>query len=1026
MVPHYVRNLDVEGLTLRSQFLTTGDVASISNSIAALWRALELTPDSDSAIPFRYNNLGVSFEDRFCRTGDLNDLSDAILAHEIAVGHTPAGSADMPSRLSNLGVALLSRFDHTGDTQDLDRAFRAQKTAVELTLEGDASMPSHLTNLGAVYLSLFARSQDLLNISEAISLFRKAVALTPEGHANIACPLNNLGLSLRARFKHTGNIRDLAEAIIAQQRAVERTPEGYVDMPSWLSNLGVSLITRFRHTGDPRDMVEAIATQQRAVELTPEGHSNMHRQLASLGGMLLSRFDHTGDHQDLAWAIMVQQRALVLTGEDHASMPFLLNSLSQARRAQFRHTGNIDHINEALSIQRRAASLTPAGHANMPSLIETLCLTLKSRFEHTADPSDIDEAIRAQKEVVELTAEGHPSTPQRHNTLGTFFESRFYHLGDRHALAQALYYFKSCATSNLGSPHDRLSGSQNWAQTLIRSDVYSPELLSAYDTTIRLITLIATLEQTLQHRYSQLQNISGLPLHAAAAAFAHGRPDKALEWLEQGRCLVWRQLTKLRSPLDELRRYDSHLADTIMSVSKQLEAAGSSRAQFQTDMPLSEKISLEDEARKNFDLSQQFDCLLAKVRAMPGFETFLEPSPCYTLLQHLPEAGYVFIINVDEGRCDAIALVAGRDTLLHITLPTFSLAKCNHYREDLSTQLRSYDLRDRGSTGVDVLGDEDRVRAVRSISLRAKGSDTLVRGILRGLWEEVVKPILVGVKIPTIDRSSGEAPPRIWWCPTGPLSFLPIHAAGIYDDQCTESVMDYAVSSYTPTVAALTDRVRNNRQIDKEVSGLLLTSQPNTPGGSAIPGTTREVRAIYDMATSAAVRAEKLEGSAVTSSSCLDSMARLSSVHLACHASQDADNPLRSRFSFHDGSLDLASILQRDLKNADLAFLSACQTSTGVQTLPDEAVHLAAGMLSAGYRRVVATMWSIGDHHAPDVAVDFYRCLLDRRDPASGGEFDGTNSAHALHHAIQQLRLRLNDNSDQSLLAWIPYVHFGY
>ncbi|KAF5335564.1 hypothetical protein D9611_012237 [Ephemerocybe angulata] len=319
---------------------------------------------------------------------------------------------------------------------------------------------------------------------------------------------------------------------------------------------------------------------------------------------------------------------------------------------------------------------------------------------------------------------------------------------------------------------------------------------------------------------------------------------------------------------------------------------------------------------------------------MPGFETFLEPSPWYTLLQHLPEAGYVFVVNVEEGRCDAIALVAGMDTLIHITLPAFSLAKCNQYREDLSTQLRSYDLRDRGSTGVDVLRDGNRVRSCSRYSSRVMGGGGEANS---GRCENT-------------HRSSGEAPPRIWWCPTGPLSFLPIHAAEIYDDQCTESVMDYAVSSYTPTVAALTDRVRNNRQIDKEVSGLLLTSQPNTPSGSAIPGTTREVRAIYDMATSAAVRVEKLEESAVTSSSCLDSMARLRSVHLACHASQDADNPLRSRFSFHDGSLDLASILQRDLKNADLAFLSACQTSTGVQTLPDEAVHLAAGMLSAGYR----------------------------------------------------------------------------
>ena len=114
-----------------------------------------------------------------------------------------------------------------------------------------------------------------------------------------------------------------------------------------------------------------------------------------------------------------------------------------------------------------------------------------------------------------------------------------------------------------------------------------------------------------------------------------------------------------------------------------------------------------------------------------------------------------------------------------------------------------------------------------------------------------------------------------------------------------------------------------------------------------------------------------------------------------------------------------------NLTNADLAFLSACQTSAGQEDLPNEAVHLAAGMLAAGYRRVVATMWAIGDQHAPQVASDFYGYLWSHRPEDSGSHFDGTLSAYALHHATQELRGRL-DTTDCSLLAWIPYVHFGY
>ena len=239
------------------------------------------------------------------------------------------------------------------------------------------------------------------------------------------------------------------------------------------------------------------------------------------------------------------------------------------------------------------------------------------------------------------------------------------------------------------------------------------------------------------------------------------------------------------------------------------------------------------------------------------------------------------------------------------------------------------------------------------------------------------------------------------------------------------SVMDYVVSSYSPTVTSLTNRVMHDRPINKDAARLFITSQPKAPGTAPIPGTTKEVGSIYAQATRYKIDALKFEGDAVSAEECLDYMESYSGIHFACHASQNAARPLRSRFLFHKGDLDLGTIMRRDLKNADLAFLSACQTSTGEETLSDEAVHLAAGMLAAGYRRVVATMWAIGDRYAPKVAEDFYQYLWTHLEEGSGSRFDGRLSAYALHHATQQLRKRLDD-SDKSLLAWIPYVHFGY
>jgi hypothetical protein len=45
--------------------------------------------------------------------------------------------------------------------------------------------------------------------------------------------------------------------------------------------------------------------------------------------------------------------------------------------------------------------------------------------------------------------------------------------------------------------------------------------------------------------------------------------------------------------------------------------------------------------------------------------------------------------------------------------------------------------------------------------------------------------------------------PILQWCPTGHFTFLPIHAAGNYDEQAIDCAADYFISSYTPTVGAL-------------------------------------------------------------------------------------------------------------------------------------------------------------------------------------------------------------------------------
>jgi hypothetical protein len=144
-------------------------------------------------------------------------------------------------------------------------------------------------------------------------------------------------------------------------------------------------------------------------------------------------------------------------------------------------------------------------------------------------------------------------------------------------------------------------------------------------------------------------------------------------------------------------------------------------------------------------------------------------------------------------------------------------------------------------------------------------------------------------------------------------------------------------------------------------------------------------------------------------------------------------------------------MMKEQIPNADFAFLSASRTSNGDPNLSEEVVHLTAGMLAAGYRGVVGTMWTIFDKHGPEFASEFYKYLLRENGSQSEG-LDSTRAAYALDYATRTVRERLEESLEEriklglenklyindemeiledgeneiTLWTWVPYVHFGY
>jgi CHAT domain-containing protein len=206
--------------------------------------------------------------------------------------------------------------------------------------------------------------------------------------------------------------------------------------------------------------------------------------------------------------------------------------------------------------------------------------------------------------------------------------------------------------------------------------------------------------------------------------------------------------------------------------------------------------------------------------------------------------------------------------------------------------------------------------------------------------------------------SDPKARKRVWWCPTGALSSLPIHAAGIYEGQMQDHVSKYVISSYTPTITAL-NRLLEETPAHSFASGtskILLVAQPTSIGHTPLLNVHEEMDRVKSF-----VPLENTEylnaGQGVSVSDALKSLKTAKVVHLACHGHQDQENPLNSGFELEDGRLTLEQLMQVDTPQAQLAYLSACDSAGMDESRPDEGLNLVGTMIFVGFRSVIGTMW---------------------------------------------------------------------
>jgi CHAT domain-containing protein len=92
----------------------------------------------------------------------------------------------------------------------------------------------------------------------------------------------------------------------------------------------------------------------------------------------------------------------------------------------------------------------------------------------------------------------------------------------------------------------------------------------------------------------------------------------------------------------------------------------------------------------------------------------------------------------------------------------------------------------------------------------------------------------------------------------------------------------------------------------------------------------------------------------------LGSLSKAAVIHLATHASLNADEPLKSLICLSDKDLTVGDLL--GLRSAaELVVLSACESGVGGKLQGDQILGLAYVLLRCGSREVIASLWRVDD-----------------------------------------------------------------
>ncbi|MGW0486062.1 CHAT domain-containing protein [Nonomuraea sp. NPDC003214] len=866
-------------------------------------------------------------------TGDATPAREAV---ELLVDRGDARAADT---LTNLLGALLTNPDGHDELGEVCRRWLSPGGA-------PTDVPLLRTLCGIALMS--APHGGVEQLLETAALGRTLLAAAGDDDEVVAEAAHNTANALRTLAQRTHDADIAREAIDLGRTAVLRASRAErVDVRLVRANLAAAHNVLYEITGDLEAQRDALHESRLAMAHTP---ADVPDSVTATHAVILHRYAARRQDVDLLREAVSAARVACsqpdLPREDRVGrLSGLVAMLSDLHAL----SGDEAAIREAAELGEQGLALVSPGDYAEPFVLLDLARAYRLLGSAERDTG----RMRAAVELAERLTEAPVSIA---SAAALERALALHELGTSTAAD-----LEALTASAATRPDVRFQAALLRVQAAERDGAPLLDLLTE---AVELLRLNVSSGPLWADRENALRTYAGLTGVIVSSGVAEDRLELAVELLERSRGLLSRDTLDIRGDLATLHASDPALAEELREIDTRLRAVDA-RDRTSAAVGVPDRESERTLAAERASLVQRWKAVQRAAAAGPSDLATLAAEGPIVLVAAAQGSGYALLITNDRSRPVRALPLPGLDiTTATERVLTFHTAR--HFATDDSYSLR-----------------------VRRLA------QAEVRDTLAWVGQTAAEPILA--ELGFTRTPSGNDWPRLWWCPTGLLSYLPWHAAG--------SVPDRVVSSYTASLRVL-EHVRRTSQ-GVSPGRTLIVAQSETPAASALRGVPDEVSGILELLPEATV----LQGAKATKAAFLAALRDHEHVHLACHALTDVHAPSTSRLLLADHEsepLTVSDLAALNLPDRGLAVLSACSTSEISPNLSDEAVHLTAAFQLAGFRDVIGALWPVSDATAAEISRDLYAHLTD-------------GPALALHRAVRRQRERY----PATPTIWASYMHTG-